>query len=593
MFTPRLPVDRVALVEAARGLRPLDLAVTNVNLINVITCEIYPVDIGVHQGRFAVVGPAGVYNLEARTRIDGTGKWACPGYFDAHLHIESTMVTPAGYARGVLPLGTTTAVVDPHEIGNVMGKEGVRLMIEGSEGLPLRVLFAIPSCVPSVEGKETAGAHFGPEEIDEMLGWDRVVSLAEVMDYIGVVRNDPRMRGIVDAALRRGVHVQGHAPKLIGRDLNAYIAAGIDNDHESRLGEEVLEKLRLGLLPLIKLGSPGNHLPSLMPKLLEATHVDVALCTDDVEPSDLLENGHMDRVVRGVMGYGVPVERAIRWACYTGPRDYGLRDFGAVAPGFVADFQLLNSLENVRTCDVFVAGRQVVRDRRLIEQIVDPLAARALPDTVNIGRITAEDFTITAPPGSGATVELHAIELLKTRMTQLATTTAGVEGGRIRPRNLPREACMVTIVPRHGQGTPPVSVPLLGFRLSRGAIAHTVAHDCHNILAAGRSDADMAAAVAALKAMRGGFVLVENGAVVASVPLPFGGLMSFESCEELSARIEHYNGELRARGFEEGASRPIMTLTGVPLAVIPDIRITDLHPLLDVTTQAPVALFPR
>lgn len=586
----RIPSDRKALVEAARGLRPLDLAVKNVKLVNVLTCEIYPADIGVYEGRFAVVGPAGAYDLEAATVIDGSGKWACPGFFDSHLHIESTMVTPASYAAGVLPFGTTSAVIDPHEIGNVMGKEGVHLMIEGSRDLPLRVYVAVPSCVPSVLGVETAGATFGPAEIAEMLGWEGVISLAEVMDYIGVVKNDERMRGIVDAALAHGVAIQGHAPKLVGRDLNAYIAAGIDNDHESRLGDEVLEKLRLGLLPLVKLGSHGNHLPRLMPKLLEAEHVDIALCTDDVEPSDLLVNGHMDRVVRGVMAYGVPAARAIRWASYIGPQHYGLRDFGAIAPGFMADFLLLDSLEEVRTSDVFVEGKQVVRDRGLIEPIADPLAGREIRDTVNIRPIDAAEFRIAAPVENGE-VTLNALELLPTRMTKVTPSKVVVEAGAIRPELLPEGTVMACIVPRHGQGTDPVCVPLLGFGLTSGAIAHTVAHDCHNILVAGRSGLDMKAAVEALKEMGGGFVLVENGRIVAKVPLPFAGLMSFESCEDLSVDIEFFNDELSKRGVLSEATRPIMALSGLPLAVIPEVRITDMHPLLDVVTQEPIALF--
>ena len=590
MLFKRLPTDRKALVEAARGLRPLDLVVKNVNLVNVFTCEIYPVDIGVYNGRFAVVGPAGEYELEAQKVVDGTGKWACPGYFDAHLHIESTMVTPAGYAEGVLPLGTTSVVIDPHEIGNVMGKEGVRLMIEGSRGLPLRVYVAIPSCVPSVLGAETAGAVFGPEEIAEMMQWERVISLAEVMDYIGVVNNDARMRGIVDAALAHGGVIQGHAPRLMGRDLCAYIAAGIDNDHESRLGEEVLEKLRLGLLPLIKLGSPGNHLPRLMPKLLEAEYVDVALCTDDVEPSDLFLNGHMDRVVRGVMEYGVPVARALRWACYIGPQHYGLRDFGAIAPGFVADFQLLDSLEKVRTSDVFIEGRQVVEDRRLIETIPDPLEELELPNTVNIPAIEATDFRIAAPVENGR-VSMNALELLPTRMTQLASLEAEVEDGFIRPDKLPEGWIMSSVVPRHGQGTRPVCVPLLGVGLTSGAMTHTVAHDCHNIMVAGRSETDMKVAVEALKAMGGGFALVDDGQVVAEVPLPFAGLMSFESCLSLAGRIDFYNEQLRERGVMPESTRPIMILTGLPLAVIPEVRITDIHPLFDVVAQEPIPLF--
>jgi adenine deaminase len=584
----RLPTDRAALVEAACGRRPLDLVVRNVNLVNVLTCEIYPADIGVYGERIAVVGAAGAYGLEAKVEIDGTGKWACPGYFDAHLHIESTMVTPANYAAGVLPFGTTTAVIDPHEIGNVMGLAGVRAMIEGSEGLPLRVYVAVPSCVPSVLGHETAGALFDAAEITEMLTWPRVISLAEVMDYIGVIGNDPRMRRIVDAALERGVNIQGHAPRLVGRELNAYIAAGIDNDHESRLGPEVLEKLRLGLLPLVKLGSHGNHLPRLMPSLLEAQHVDVALCTDDVEPADLLVNGHMDRVVRGVMAYGVPPARAIRWACYIGPQHYGLRDFGAIAPGFIADFQLLASLDEVRTSDVFVGGRHVVADGRLKEAIPDPLKPQSFANSVRTGAVTADDFTIAGPQGPA---RMNAIHLLPTRLTTLAQIALDVPASGIAPETLPADACMLSVVPRHGQGGRPTAVPLLGLGLARGAIAHTVAHDCHNLLVAGRSGADMAAAVAALRQSGGGFVLVEDGVVVAEVPLPLAGLMSFEPCEVLSEQIERFNAAARERGIQPDTATPIVAMTGIALAVIPEVRITDKHPLFDVETQKPLPLF--
>jgi adenine deaminase len=586
----RYPADRFGLVEAARGLRPLDLVVRNVQLVNVLTCEIYAADIGVYQDRIAVVGAAGAYDLEGRVVLDGTGKWACPGFFDAHLHIESTMVTPANYAAGVLPYGTTTAVIDPHEIGNVSGMEGVRTMIEGSEGLPLRVYIAVPSCVPSVLGHETAGAVFGPAEIAEMLTWPRVISLAEVMDYIGLAHNDARMRGIVDAALEEGVVVQGHAPRLVGRDLNAYIAAGVDNDHESRLGPEILEKLRLGLLPLVKLGSHGNHLPRLMPDLLKARYVDVALCTDDVEPADLLVNGHMDRVVRGVMEYGVEPARAIRWASYIGPQHYGLRDFGAIAPGYIADFQLLESLEGVRTSDVFVGGRHVVADGRLIEPIRDPLKPENFPNSIRISAISADDFAIDAPVESGH-VDINAIQLLPTRMTTLATISVEVRNSRITPEDLPDNAAMLSVVPRHGQGTKPTNVPLLGLELKSGAIAHTVAHDCHNILVAGRSAADMDDAVKALQRMGGGFVLVDKGQVSAEVPLPLAGLMSFKACEVLSEAIGRFNAAARELGIDPEVATPIISMTGIALAVIPEIRITDMHPLFDVETQKPLDLF--
>ena len=234
-------MDRLPLIEAARGKRPFDLAITNVQLVNVFTCEIYPADIGIVGNRIALVGPAGAYQLEAKRYYDGSGKWACPGFVDTHLHIESSMVTPANYAAAVLPFGTTTSIIDPHEIGNVLGMAGIRYMLEASEGIPLRTYLTISSCVPAVPGKETAGADFGPAEVAEMLNWPRVIGLGEMMDFMGIVNGNPKMVGIVDESLKAGVKVQGHSPLLSGRALNAYIASGIDNDHELRIGEEGVE----------------------------------------------------------------------------------------------------------------------------------------------------------------------------------------------------------------------------------------------------------------------------------------------------------------------------------------------------------------
>lgn len=589
MFT-RLPTDRIGLVEAARGARRLDLAITNVQLVNVLSCEIYPADIGIYGGRVAVVGPAGSYPLDATATIDGTGKWACPGLFDTHLHIESTMVTPAGYARGVLPHGTTSVVVDPHEIGNVMGKDGIRLMIDGSRDLPLRVYFAISSCVPSVMGHESSGATFLAEDIAEMMSWERVVSLAEVMDFVGLINNDPRMRGVVDAALSKGTVVQGHAPMVHGRELNAYIAAGADNDHESVSADEALEKLRLGLLPLIARGSMTNRLPDVVAGLLKAPHFDVAMCTDDVEPSDLLHKGHMDRVVRDVIGCGVPPARALRWACYVGPQHYGMRDFGAIAPGFVADILLLDSLNDVRVSDVFVEGKQVVDGGKILHRIVDPLIEIQVPQTVVIKQQFDHDFHIEVPNDETG-VTLNGMDLLPSGMTSVVKLSLPTVSGGVRPQDLDTGLCMTTVVPRHGQNTPNVSVLLRGYGLQRGALAHSVSHDSHNILVTGRSDADMRLAVETLEKIGGGFALVDSGKVVATVPLPFAGLMSFEDVPELTTEVEAFNVELTARGVSHASSRPMMILVGLSLAVIPTVRVTDMHPLFDVTKQESIPMF--
>ena len=472
---------RIELIEAARGDRPLDLAIKNVNLVNVFTCEIYPADIGIYGERVAVVGPAGAYDLTAKELIDGSGKWACPGFVDTHVHIESTMVTPAKYAEAVLPFGTTTSIIDPHEIGNVLGMEGIRFMVESSEGLPLRVYLTISSCVPAVPGKETAGADFGPAEVAEMLTWPRVIAVAEVMDYMGVVNGSPKMVGIVEAGLEAEVLIQGHSPLLVGRDLNAYVAAGIDNDHELRQGDEGLEKLRLGILPLLKVSTFGNYARKIVPILKSAPFLEIALCTDDIEPADLLKNGHMDRVIREMLYHDIDPAVAIRWASYNGARHYQLRDHGAIAPGYLADIVLLSSLREVVTSDVFVSGQMVVENGRLLTPIAEPQTKMQVENSVHLQPLSVEDFKLKAPIKEGL-IQVNLMVLEQTRLTRLETVTAQVNDYQINPTDLGEDVCTICVVPRHGQVHRPALAWLKGLNLKRGTLATTIAHDSHNII---------------------------------------------------------------------------------------------------------------
>ena len=474
-------MERLALIEAARGIRPLDIAITNVNLVNVFTCEIYPADIGIYGNRIALVGPAGAYELQARTYYDGTGKWASPGFVDTHLHIESSMVTPANYAAAVLPFGTTTSIIDPHEIGNVLGMDGIRFMVEGSEGIPLRTYITISSCVPAVPGKETAGADFGPAEVAEMLSWPRVIALAEMMDFMGIVNGNPKMVGIVDEALQAGVKVQGHSPLLSGRDLNAYIASGIDNDHELRIGPEGVEKLRLGLLPLLKVSTFGNYARTIVPDILKLPHLEIALCTDDISPADLLENGHMDRVIREMLYHGIDPAVAIRWATYNGARHYQLRDHGAIAPGYFADIVLLSSLEEVTTSEVFVDGELVVENGRLLVDIPEPPTSITIENSVHVQPLTVADLTLT-PPIENGVVTMNVMELLPTRLSQLTQIEVPVKDGQLDLAAADDDLCYIAIVPRHGQTHRPVVALLKGLGLRHATLASTIAHDSHNIL---------------------------------------------------------------------------------------------------------------
>lgn len=578
--------NRTELIEAARGARPLDLVIANVNLVNVFTCEIYPADIGVYGDRVAVVGPAGHYQLDAVRTLDATGKWATPGFVDTHLHIESTMVTPANYAAAVLPFGTTTSIIDPHEIANVMGMAGVRFMVEGSEGLPLRVYITIPSCVPAVPGKETAGADFGPAQVAEMLSWPRVIGVAEVMDYMGVVNASPRMVEIVQAGLDAGLTIQGHSPLLRGREANAYLAAGIHNDHELRRGDEGLEKLRLGVLPLLKVSSHGNHVPNILPTLKQAHFLDVALCTDDIEPADLLENGHMDRVIREMLAHDIEPAVAIRWATLNGARNYGLRDHGAIAPGYLADIVLLDSLADVHATDVFVAGEQVVAEGRLAVSIQPPPTQLDSVNTIRLARPLTEDDFRLSPPVENGPVTANIMVLEKSRLTRQEVCELTVIDGQVQ---LSDDMCTIAVVPRHGQTHPPQVAILRGLGLQRGALASSIAHDSHNILVTGHTPGDCLLAVETLQACGGGLVVVADGEVLAKVALPLAGLMSLKSVPELAKETRHMNRIVQGLGVDHAAKA--LSTTGLALTVVPALRMSDLGGLFDVATQAFVPVF--
>ena len=582
-------MHRMALIEAARGTRPLDLAITNVQLVNVFTCEIYPADIGILGNRIAVVGPAGAYQLDAEKTYDGSGKWACPGFVDTHLHIESSMVTPAHYAEAVLPFGTTTSIIDPHEIGNVLGMDGIRYMLEGSEGIPLRTYLTISSCVPAVPGKETAGADFGPAEIAEMLEWPRVIALAEMMDFMGVVNGNPKMVGIVDEALKAGVKVQGHAPLLSGRDLNAYIASGIDNDHELRIGEEGVEKLRLGLLPLLKVSTFGNYARPIVPKLLDLPLLEIALCTDDISPADLLENGHMDRVIREMLYHGIDPAVAIRWATLNGARHYQLRDHGAIAPGYLADIVLLSSLEEVKASEVYVDGKLRVEGGKLLKEIPEPPNTIEIKNSVHIQPLTVEDLQLKPPIDNGE-LTVNILELLPTRLSKLTSGTATVTNGEIDLTSLGEDVCYIALVPRHGQTHRPVVALLKGLGLKSATLAGTIAHDSHNILITGHRPEDMLMATQALAHCGGGLIFVENGKTLGQVELPIAGLMSPKSVSDLALDMEKMDDLAVELGIPHRAKA--LATSGLALTVIPEIRMSDLLGMVDVATQEPVPVFP-
>jgi adenine deaminase len=573
-------MSRTPLVEAARGDRPLDLVIRGGELLNVYTGELYPADIGVFGDRISVVDRGGQLGLDGLAELDARGTVAIPGMIDTHVHIESTMVTPPNFARGVLPFGTTTVVIDPHEIANVSGRAGVEYMLRASAGLPLRVYVTVPSCVPAVPGRETAGAAFDAADIAAMLEWPRVLGVAELMDYPGIVRQEPRMAAIAAAGLASGKTLEGHAPLLGGRELAAYLAAGVDSDHESRGAEEMVEKLRAGMWVYCRENTFRHTAADLAQALRAIPHPwNVAVCTDDIDPADLLMHGHLDRGVRILIEEGVEPALAIRFATLNGAARYGLRDLGAIAPGKLADIVLVDSLRDLRARVVLAGGQVVARDGALVATFADP-AAPPLDNSVRAAWISAADFQLRRAGAAGSQL-VNILEIDAIRTTRLATAAVEFADGTCQ-LPLPEGLVLLSVVPRHGQAHPPSLALLRGLGLRDGALATTVAHDSHNLIVAGRTPADMAAAAQAVADMGGGAALAASGQLLAAVRLPVAGLMSTEPVETIAAEVRAFNERGRALGL--GGASPVLAISSLALPVAPFFRITDLG-VVDTLTQ--------
>lgn len=583
--------ERKNIVAAARGDIPMDLVVRGAQLVNVFTAEIYTADIGIKGDRFAAVvryengKPA--YTIEGDKEVQAAGLYAMPGFIDSHVHIESTMVPPDMFARAVLRYGTTVAVIDPHEIANVMGTEGVRYMVEASQGLPVRILTTIPSCVPAVPGIETAGAEFDIDHITGLLDLPSVIGVAELMDYQGVINQQPRMAGIVQTGLDHKVLNEGHAPKVTGRQLQAYLAAGVNSDHESRDYMEIVEKLRSGMTVYIRESSVSMFADAAA-KAWETVpnSMNIAMCTDDIEPYDMLMNGHMNRVIRRTIEEGVPAPLAVRFATLGGALRYGLREQGAVAAGYVANLVLVESIETMQVRDVYVEGKQMVSDGKLTTKITSPKPP-PLKNTVRLPKLDKDDFVIRAPVEKG-TALLTTMEVTRTGTTVRGTARVKVDNGRV--NSLPPDHVFVAVIGRHGQKRKPFVGVLKGSGLRRGAYGTTVAHDSHNLVVAGTNPADMLSAARTLEECGGGLCLVVDGQVTAKVELPIAGLMVAKPIEELGPKVEAFSKKVNEMGVSVGRRSPAMALSSLALTVVPEIRISDLG-LVDVKEQKLIPLF--
>ncbi|MCL6092761.1 MAG: adenine deaminase [Actinobacteria bacterium] len=545
-------------------------------MIDVFSGAIVQTGIALHRGRVAGLG-----DYDAAEVIDLEGRFVCPGFIDGHIHVESTMLTPPEFARAVIPLGTTAVVIDPHEIANVLGEAGIEYMLESSHGLPVTFYVMLPSCVPTT-AMETAGARLDSAALARLIGRERVIGIAEMMDYPGVLAGDPEV--MAKLAVAGGRRVDGHAPGLSGKDLAAYAGAGISSEHECVTAAEALEKLRAGMHIHLREGSTARNLRELIGVVDAGNSHHFSLVTDDRHPGDLLAEGHINYLVRLAIGEGVPPVTAIRMATLNTAVHYGLDRVGAVAPGYAADLLVLDDLKAVTVSRVFKDGREVARDGRAAG-FDSPAPGGVIHDTVNIDIDSLEDLGVPAPAPGG---RLRVIGIVPQQIvTEELRTEPLIENG-LAVADPGRDILKLTVIERH-HASGNVGIGFVhGLGLKSGALASTVAHDSHNIIAAGVSDDDIRVAVRELRRLGGGIAVAAAGEVLASLALPVAGLMSDRPVAEVAAGA----GQAIAAAAELGCilPDPFITMSFLALPVVPKLKLTD-RGLVDVEQFRIVELF--
>lgn len=552
--TDRQLAAKRRIIAVAAGREKADLVLKNAKYLNVFSNEFLCGDIAVANGLIAGVG-----KYDGKTEIDVSGKLVLPGFIDAHIHLESSMVTPAEFAKAVVAHGTTTVITDPHEITNVMGIDGVEYMIQASQNLPIDVHFMMPSCVPATEIDES-GAELDCKDIDLYLDNKKVLGLAEMMNYVGVINGDKNVLSKIVTSQAHHKKIDGHAPELSGNDLNAYIAAGVYSDHECSTFENALEKLRKGQFIMIREGTAAHNLKALMPLLTQQYYSRCMFATDDKHPSDLLYGGHIDYIVKQALKNGADPIVALKTATHHAARYFLLNNKGAIASGYLADIVVVDNLEDFNVETVFKRGKLVfdgeVKD--FSAPTVDEKLAEKCFDTFHLDSVTPSSFKVDGKLG-----------------------LIGLVGGELLTRNLgtadkidvENDILKIACIERH-KGTNHIGVGYVkGYSLKSGAVATSVAHDSHNIITVGCNDDDIAVAVNAIKDSKGGIAVVENGKIKALLELPIAGLMSDEPLTTVNEKLE--NAKLSA--YELGADKsidPFMTLSFLSLPVIPSLRIT-------------------
>ena len=553
------------LVNVASGRQKADLVLKNATYINVFSNELCHGDIAVAKGQIVGMG-----SYDGEVEVDVTGKIVCPGFIDAHIHLESSLVSPKEFARAVLPHGTTTVITDPHEITNVMGTDGIDYMLQATEGLHIDVRFMLPSCVPATPLDES-GANLDYRAIDSFYDHARVQGLAEMMNFVGVVGGDKEVIAKIVAAQAHHKKIDGHAPGIRGKDLAAYIAAGVYSDHECYDMEDAMAKLRNGQFIMVRDGTAAKNLEALVDLLKQPYYDRCMFCTDDKHPIDLLEKGHIDYIIKKAISYGVDPITAVKVACHNPARYFALNNRGAIAPGYLADFAIIDNFEDFNVEMVFKKGVLACKNgevQNFPAPHIDEYLEQRAHDTFHVAHLTAEDFRDERPRG---VIGLVPGEIVST------------DNGYSSAVDVEKDILKIAVVERH-KNTHHIGIGYLqGYGLKSGAVATSISHDSHNIIVVGTNEEDMAFAANRIVENCGGITVVEDGKVLGEVVLEIAGLMSDDSLVTVNNKLEIAKEQAFRLGVSRGVD-PFMTLSFMSLPVIPTLRLTT-RGVIDVIKQ--------
>ncbi len=556
---------KLRVIAVAAGREKADLVLKNATYVNVFSNELCQGDIAVAEGLIVGMG-----EYSGSVEVDVSGKIVLPGFVDAHIHLESSLVSPTEFAKAVLPHGTTTVITDPHEIANVMGTDGIEYMLQATEDLPVDVRFMLPSCVPATPLDES-GANLDYRAIDSFYDHPRVQGLAEMMNFVGTINGDAQVVEKIVASQAHHKKIDGHAPDLKGNDLNAYIAAGVYSDHECHDLNDAIAKLQRGQFIMIREGTAARNLEALVPLLCDKYVERCMFCTDDKHPNDLLEKGHIDYIVKKAIALGADPITAIKAACHNAARYFLLNNRGAIAPGYLADFVIIDdfqhfNIEKVYKRGVLMVENGVVADFPLPE--IDPYLVSRAHDTFHVASLSAEDFTDSRP---------HAVIGM---VDGEITTTDGGYTDRI---DVDYDILKIAVIERH-KNTHHIGLGYIkGYGLKKGAVATSISHDSHNIIVVGTNEEDMAFAANHIVQEHGGITVVENGQVLGDLRLNIAGIMSDDTLVNVNRDLEAAKEQAYKLGVSKGID-PFMTLSFMALPVIPSLRITT-RGVFDVTTQ--------